>query len=259
MEPTAPGWYPDPTGRHERRYWSGIRWSRHVDDEGVRAEDPLDGGSPASTTQREPLPRDLDHRTLVDPVPRNRRPVLIAAAAAAVVVAGLAVTAVLLLGGDDPSDHATDDDPVTVAMVGVLRQRSGETVTDDQASCMARAFVDSAGADRLTELGVLDGQDPRLGPDEMSAALPPAFACLDDPTMLAFMEATWTDEAVADLDPTLAPCVFDGWFEALGRDRLLDVYTTFARPDPPDLTEVLPPAEFDEAMRILGECQGPTP
>ena len=25
-------WHPDPSGRHERRYWDGLRWTQHVVD-----------------------------------------------------------------------------------------------------------------------------------------------------------------------------------------------------------------------------------
>ena len=45
--PTAPaaspaaGWYPDPTGRHQVRYWDAARWTEHVSDDGVAAVDPL--------------------------------------------------------------------------------------------------------------------------------------------------------------------------------------------------------------------------
>ena len=35
-------WYPDPTGRHELRYWDGARWSDHVSDQGVTGTDPVD-------------------------------------------------------------------------------------------------------------------------------------------------------------------------------------------------------------------------
>jgi hypothetical protein len=38
-------WHPDPTGRHEHRYWDGERWTEHVADAGVAATDPLDGAS----------------------------------------------------------------------------------------------------------------------------------------------------------------------------------------------------------------------
>lgn len=42
--PTPPplfGWYPDPTGRHEQRYWDGRQWSHRVSDDSVRGDDPL--------------------------------------------------------------------------------------------------------------------------------------------------------------------------------------------------------------------------
>jgi len=44
---TPGAWYPDPTGRHELRYWDGRRWTGHVADGGVTATDPVDGGSGA--------------------------------------------------------------------------------------------------------------------------------------------------------------------------------------------------------------------
>jgi hypothetical protein len=41
--PVAPGsWHPDPTGRHEHRYWDGTAWTAHVADRGVSATDPLE-------------------------------------------------------------------------------------------------------------------------------------------------------------------------------------------------------------------------
>ncbi len=30
-------WFPDPTGRHEHRYWDGVGWTVHVADRGVAA------------------------------------------------------------------------------------------------------------------------------------------------------------------------------------------------------------------------------
>lgn len=35
------GWRPDPTGRHEYRYWTGTGWSRHVSDAGKRSTDAM--------------------------------------------------------------------------------------------------------------------------------------------------------------------------------------------------------------------------
>jgi hypothetical protein len=34
------GWLPDPSGRHERRYWSGTGWTEHVTSGGVPGNDP---------------------------------------------------------------------------------------------------------------------------------------------------------------------------------------------------------------------------
>jgi hypothetical protein len=39
--PPPAGWHPDPTGRHELRYWDGAAWSSHVSDAGVTASDPV--------------------------------------------------------------------------------------------------------------------------------------------------------------------------------------------------------------------------
>jgi uncharacterized protein YxjI len=36
----AANWYPDPTGRHELRYWDGDAWTDHVSDRGITGTDP---------------------------------------------------------------------------------------------------------------------------------------------------------------------------------------------------------------------------
>jgi hypothetical protein len=41
-------WVPDPTGRHELRYWDGTAWTEHVSDRGVTGRDVLPGARPAS-------------------------------------------------------------------------------------------------------------------------------------------------------------------------------------------------------------------
>ncbi|HTU38926.1 MAG TPA: DUF2510 domain-containing protein [Acidimicrobiales bacterium] len=44
----APGWLTDPTGRHEKRYWSGSAWTEHVNDAGVPGTDPPPGSADRS-------------------------------------------------------------------------------------------------------------------------------------------------------------------------------------------------------------------
>jgi hypothetical protein len=36
-----PGWHPDPSGRHEFRYWDGTRWTLSVSDQGKVGTDPF--------------------------------------------------------------------------------------------------------------------------------------------------------------------------------------------------------------------------
>ena len=46
-----PGWFRDPTGRHDHRWWDGVAWTGHVADAGVAATDelPPTGGTDAAT------------------------------------------------------------------------------------------------------------------------------------------------------------------------------------------------------------------
>jgi lysylphosphatidylglycerol synthetase-like protein (DUF2156 family) len=94
-----PGWFPDPVGRHDHRWWDGAAWTAHVADAGVAAQDPLDarpeartgtGGTPAGTrpmTGRSMAGSGGEGRGSVDPV-----------AVVALVLALIAVLVALLPG-----------------------------------------------------------------------------------------------------------------------------------------------------------------
>ncbi|MET0150207.1 MAG: DUF2510 domain-containing protein, partial [Acidimicrobiales bacterium] len=45
-----PGWYADPNGRHEYRYWDGATWSDQVSDGGVVSTDPPTAQGPTAAT-----------------------------------------------------------------------------------------------------------------------------------------------------------------------------------------------------------------
>jgi hypothetical protein len=36
-----PGWFPDPHGRHQQRYWDGSTWTANVADGGATSTDPV--------------------------------------------------------------------------------------------------------------------------------------------------------------------------------------------------------------------------
>jgi hypothetical protein len=60
VQPTGPtaqpsGWYADPAGRHQSRYWDGVQWTDQVADQGIQAVDPL--GPPPAGGSGGPPPR----------------------------------------------------------------------------------------------------------------------------------------------------------------------------------------------------------
>jgi len=60
---TPAAWHPDPTGRHELRYWDGNAWTAHVSNRGVQGTDPLDQWGPpqvAGGNDHQQGPRGLD-------------------------------------------------------------------------------------------------------------------------------------------------------------------------------------------------------
>jgi hypothetical protein len=38
-----PGWYPDPSMRHQARFWDGFKWTERVADQGTEGVDPVPG------------------------------------------------------------------------------------------------------------------------------------------------------------------------------------------------------------------------
>jgi Septum formation/Protein of unknown function (DUF2510) len=52
MNAPTPGWNPDPSGRHEYRYWDGSTWTDDVSDHGVTSVDPINppGGAGSQPT-----------------------------------------------------------------------------------------------------------------------------------------------------------------------------------------------------------------
>jgi uncharacterized protein YxjI len=55
------GWYPDPAGRHESRWWDGSRWTEHVASHGRQGTDELTEGGhiPAVNRSTDKIVRDV--------------------------------------------------------------------------------------------------------------------------------------------------------------------------------------------------------
>ncbi|MEY2404959.1 MAG: hypothetical protein QOD38_2510, partial [Acidimicrobiaceae bacterium] len=109
------GWYPDPTTRHELRYWDGYAWLDNVSDSGVAATDPL-GGKPMLA------PSEAAAKAQHGPPPtaKSKTPLYIGAGVVAVVV--IAVAALLLTrSSDDGTQKLT-----TLAQAPVTLQEKGD-------------------------------------------------------------------------------------------------------------------------------------
>ena len=46
MNTSPANWYPDPTGRHQHRYYDGSAWTDHVANDGIQSTDPIGGPPP---------------------------------------------------------------------------------------------------------------------------------------------------------------------------------------------------------------------
>lgn len=56
-----PGWFRDPTGRHDHRWWDGAAWTAHVADAGIASTDPLPAAEPQGAVDLErPAPDRIE-------------------------------------------------------------------------------------------------------------------------------------------------------------------------------------------------------
>lgn len=61
---TDAGWYPDPTGRQDHRYWDGAAWTEHVSKNGQQSTDPPVLATPEATVSQSP---DLEGASVATP------------------------------------------------------------------------------------------------------------------------------------------------------------------------------------------------
>ncbi|HMG42245.1 MAG TPA: DUF2510 domain-containing protein [Acidimicrobiales bacterium] len=279
METTStPGWYTDPTGRHEYRYWTGSQWSSRVADSQAEVLNPTEALAEATAPDESVDLLPPDHVPTQSPTwrprgrrrPRRRRTLAIAAGAVLALVAVAAVVLVVLDPGevvspDDPGSPGSSgssppepDDPLTAAVAGYVTTTSAGAVDGADAGCMAESIVDTVGTDRLTEVGVLDGADllTALNREEVQSGLPVAMECLDDATVEALIAATLKPTVLERLDAESPQCLVRGWMDGFGRERFVEIYALWASGASAELTTFLDPDELGTLGRVVAECKG---
>jgi Protein of unknown function (DUF2510) len=223
MNSPAPGWLPDPTSRHEYRYWDGSRWTDDVADRGVASTDVLDAGpsftsdpnpTAADPTQRvdatqqypgagqppgptSPYYGDYGHGQAPPPTRKRPPPGLVAA---------LAVLAVALVGGLVyflvRDDDGSSDDPTEVS-------DEGPTTTD---------------ADGQDGTGSNGNSDGGGGDDNGSTdSLPDDIDSENVDELVEFMADNMERESGGVLNHEEATCISQGLLDELGLERLVEL------------------------------------
>ena len=146
-EQHPPGWHPDPSGRHELRWWDGTTFTDQVADAGVTSTDPGTGPVAAVNPM---LPPDVTGRRA------SKLPVILAALGAFVVVLAL----LFLLGGDDggggtgafEGSVSDDEDGRHEVSVDAGTVLVVEVDPDEDFDVVVGFEVDGEDADRIEEL-----------------------------------------------------------------------------------------------------------
>jgi Protein of unknown function (DUF2510) len=228
MNSPAPGWLPDPTSRHQYRYWDGARWTDDVADGGVASSDALGEGPAAAadpnstasdaTQQVDPTRQypvagpqqaptstpygDHDGTGQVPPAPPSKRP-------PTGLIAALAVLAVALIGGlvyflvrddDSSSDNATE-----------VSDESSTTAEGDNQD----------GSDNGNGGGSDDGGDTTL-PDDINGE--------NVDQLVELMADNMAQASNGALSHEEATCISQGMLDELGLERLVDIGETGENP-----------------------------
>jgi hypothetical protein len=133
---TTAGWYPDPTGRHQHRYYDGTQWTDQAADAGVTVVDPLEP-APTSVAPQSGEPAPQGAPTSAAPTPPGpvvepeaagrRRGWVIGAIVGAALLLVLVIVGVVALasgGGDDESTGSSSNGTATTAEPGSSAARA---------------------------------------------------------------------------------------------------------------------------------------
>jgi hypothetical protein len=194
----GPGWFPDPHGRHQHRWWDGTAWTDQVADGGVTSTDPPVAAPGAAP----PAPE----------VAGSKAPVGLLAVLGFVVAAVVVGVVLLLAGGDDGGDEAETATAEEVSDEPEEDEDTSDELTDDVSEDLSEDASDDFTVDFSDDLTDDLSEDLTEEPtstippgDDVSANNLRAGDCVVD-------EDTLYSNAV-----TTVPCSRSHVFEVMGK------------------------------------------
>jgi len=149
------GWHPDPTGRHQHRWWDGTQWTDQVSDGGATSTDPM--------TAPPAAPMAPAYGFGGPPAPRKGANWKIIGIVGAVLVVAIGLVVFLAV-----RDNGTSRDEAVDVCVHEGFSRS-------QCECLIDEYLDAGGSlDDFDDEGEMEDLD--LGPEESRDV----FACLQE-------------------------------------------------------------------------------
>jgi hypothetical protein len=239
MNSPAPGWHPDPTTRHQYRYWDGNRWTDDVADDGIASTDAV-GRPPPSASDPNPMaeqayPAAGDPTQDVDPTRQypgaGQQPTPYSGDAQAPaaarkrppsgLIAALAVLAVALIGGLVyflvRDDDGSSGDATEVS--------DGDSTTTDPG--------DQGNSDNSNSGGGGDG-------GSSDTTLPDDIDSENVDQLVEIMADNMEEASGGVLNHEEATCISEGLLDELGVERLVDIGESAENPfTDPEMTSQL--------------------
>jgi hypothetical protein len=257
------GWYADPTGRHQYRYWDGFAWTSSVSDNGIRSDDL----------------GDQDRDRAEEPT-RSRGPGRVGGFLTSLPGFLTGIAALITAGGtiwlatqDEPSTPpvvaAAEDLGVDVQddLVASADYTDFTTVTDDNGDIVVEVPVEWS--DVNGEPWVLDDgtilSDVAASPDLVAATNYEApgvevsatdISVVDVPTALTLMAPVdCTSQGTEDYDDSVFVGQIEYFTDCAGTDTLYMVLAAEYQPDPERIAivqaQILSDADIDAVAHAL--------
>ncbi len=267
MSERGAGWFPDPVGRGEHRWWDGHGWTDVVSVDGQERTDPQPPplGSPASTgagiSTEWPAPAAPGFDPAAGGAPSGsfgERPgasgrssgwVRAAAVVAVAGIVGVAAGAATGAAGEGP-DYAA-------ALATDLEARSRGLLTADEAVCVADGMVTHFGEGRLQGLELIGEPDQPWPLTDLSDADERAFAtlsydCVEQQHLVDHLVDSWFPVRGRTIDDRR--CLSQRYVNALPGARMREILVALYTDEAFEVDDLLTDDELADVSGIALEC-----